>query len=287
MKDKLHGIAPITSWTDQTISTSPVDTHPYPKDEDVLQSLKRANLIPEYWDETNLPPPTAPVTITEDPFESLDSEPLMMGKKKKKRSPTDLSNYKLQAKLFDAVTKPYSINTALRNASLSPSASRRVSMALPGMPPAGGALPNVVPIHTTTKLAQTMQAIFSTEATAPWKILNANDLACLEFGVNEQEIKRGLSILEFFENSRKEWVEERLSGSVLSKSDVISLGEDSSSESTKAESGAQTPAKDEGKERVVLCGDVVSMRKIKEDRKSRKNSVEASLWVKEKVHCVP
>lgn len=285
MKDKLHGGAPVTPWSDQTLSTSSTDSYPLPKDEDVLQSLKRANLIPEYWDETSLPPPTAPITVTEDPFDSFETESLMMGKKKKKRSPTDLSNYKLQAKLFDAVTKPYSINNGLRSANFSPTASRRVSMALPGMPPAGGAVPpSVVPVHTTTKLAQTMQAIFSTGANAPWRILNANDLACLEFGVTEQEIKRGVSILEFFEPSRREWVKERLSGSVESKSDVISLGEDSSNESTRTESGGvEMPAKDEGNERVVLCGEVVSMRKIQEGGESKKSPVAASLWVKENV----
>ena len=145
-------------------------------------------------------------------------------------------------------------------------------------------IPGVVPNHTATRISPNMQAIFSTSSTAPWKILNANDLACLEFGVNEQEIKRGVSILDFFENGRREWVEERLTGSTLSKSDVISLGEDSSNDSTKAESGeGDVVAKEEWKERVVLCGEVVNMRKLKESGNSKRASVTASLWVKEKV----
>ena len=213
MKDKLHGGAPPTPWAEQALTASPVDIYTLSNDEDVLQSLRRANLIPDYWDETNLPPPTAPVAVVEDPFDALDGEPLTM--RRKKRTPTDLSGYKFQAKLFDVVTKPYSINVA-PSASMTPSFSpvdRRMSIHLINGQIPGGAAPGVVPVHTTTRLAPTMQAIFSTEATAPWKILNANDLACLEFAVGEQDIKRGVSILDCFEQGRREWVQERLEGS--------------------------------------------------------------------------
>jgi len=284
MKDKLHGGAPPTPWAEQALTASPVDLHTFSKDEDVLQSLKRANLIPEYWDETNLPPLTAPVAVIENPFDALEGEPLTM--RLKKRTPTDLSGYKFQAKLFDAVTKPYSINvppTVPITPSFSP-VDRRMSIHLINTQISASAAQGVVPVHTTTKLAPPMQAIFSTEAIAPWKILNANDLACLEFSVGEQDIKRGVSILDCFEQGRREWVQERLKGSSAIESASQEI------ESTKQEGSGEDDAikKDEGKERVVLCGEVVSMRKIKDDGTSNSSSMAASLWVKEKVfsHCV-
>jgi hypothetical protein len=292
MKDKLHGGAPTTPWTDTTLGSSPVDMHTLPKDEDVLQSLKRANLIPEYWDETNLPPPTAPITTVGNPFDSIESEPLTM-MHRKKRTPTDLSGYKMQAKLFDAVTKPYSINTSTTipaTPSFSPD-DRRMSLGFISSQIPGSAAPGVVPVHTTTRLAPTMQAIFLTENIAPWKILNANDLACLEFGLSEQDIKRGVSILECFDGGRREWVEGRLKGlQIASPSSVDDTKSFDSSETAAIENQAihqkEDPSqnKEETKERVVLCGEVVSMRKMKQNDRTKKSPMAASLWVKEKVY---
>jgi protein-serine/threonine kinase len=282
MKDKLHGFAPTTPWSDATLSTSPVDMNTISKDEDVLQSLKRAHLIPEYWDETTIPPPTAPPTVTENPFDTLDDQLTM--RSRKKRTPTDLSGYKMQAKLFDAVTKPYSIST-VGPSPITPSFSpvdRRMSTYRITSQMPGSAVPGVVPVHTTTRLAPTMQAIFSTEAVAPWKILNANDLACLEFGVGEAEVKRGVSILECFEKSRREWVEERLKGSTTNTMNDTISGDRSADDLTlNGYPSADDRPKEDGKERVVLCGEVVSMRKMKDDGGVK--SLAASLWVKEKV----
>jgi hypothetical protein len=275
MKDKLHGGAPTSPWTDQAISASPVDMHSLSKDQDVFQSLKRASLIPDYLDETNLPPPTAPIADGDDYFDLLEGEPLTI--RRNKRTPTDLSGYKLQAKLFDAVTKPYSLSippSIPMTPSLSP-VDRRVSMH------SGAAGPGVVPVHTTTKLAPTMQAIFSTEAVAPWKILNVNDLACLQFGVSEQDIKRSVSILECFENGKREWVQEKLKGNI--RADRASLGNSESTIQDGVIEDESTKVKDEAKERVILCGEVVSMRKMKDDEASKTSPMSASLWVKEKV----
>jgi len=283
MKDKLHGGAPTTPWAQEALSSSPIETHSLSKDEDVLQSLKRANLIPEYWDETNLPPPTAPLTIIDNPFDALDNEPLTI-RRGKKRTPTDLSGYKMQAKLFDAVTKPYSINvppSAAVTPAFSPVDSRRMSMHLINSQVSGGPEPGVVPVHSTARLAPKMQAIFSTEATAPWKILNANDLACLEFGVGEQDIKRGVSILECFEHGRREWVQDKLKG--ISTTDAASMDNSETTKNDVTADDETTKSKDEGKERVVLCGEVVSMKKMKDDQPARKTPMAASLWVKEKV----
>lgn len=277
MKDKLYGGAPTTPWTEQSLTGSPVDLRTFSQDEDLLQSLKRANLIPDYWDETNLPLPTAPLPVVDNPFDALEGEPLAM--RQKRRTPTDLSGYKFQAKLFDAVTKPYSINVPPA-APITPSFSpvdRRTSMHLINGQITGSATPGVIPVHTTTRLAPTMQAIFSTEATAPWKILNANDLACLEFSVGEQDIKRGVSILDCFEPGRREWVQERLKGSTT----IDSVSRET--ESTKGDvSEDDAIKKDEAKERVVLCGEIVSMRKMNNHGTSKSSSMAASLWVKEK-----
>lgn len=279
MKDKLHGGAPASPWTDQTLSTSPIDIHDLSRDKDVLQTLKSASLIPEYLNETNLLPATAPAADDgDDYFDFLEGEPLTI--RRNKRTPTDLSSYKLQAKLFDAVTKPYSLSIP-PSIPITPSFSpvdRRVSIhsQLPG---ATG--PGVVPVHTTTKLAPTMQAIFSTEDVEPWRILNANDLACLQFGVGEQDIKRGVSIIECFEHAKREWVQEKLKGN-MSASPAPSRNSMPTNQDTIAEDES-TKVKDEAKERVILCGEVVSMRKMKDDEASKTSPMSASLWVKEKV----
>lgn len=279
MKDKLHGVGPSPLWADPSLTASPVDVHP--KDQDVLQSLRRDHLIPEYWDETDLSPPTAPLSIVVDPFDSVDFEPLMMPRRKRSTQ-TDLSGYKLQAKIFDAFTKPYSLNSSVPlpvTPSLSP-IDRRLSMHLMTSQLPGGAVSGVVPVHATTRLAPTMQAIFSTEAIEPWKILNANDLACLGFGVGEQEIKRGVSILEFFEYSRREWLQERLKGNAATDASSLDNSETTKNEETVEE---EPRNRDEAKERVVLCGEVISMRKMRDENASKSSPMAASIWVKEKV----
>jgi len=279
MKDKLHGVGSITPWSDQNFTTSPVEAT-LSNDDDVLQTLKRANLIPDYWDETNLPLASAPIGVVENPFDNIETEPLTI--RRKKRTPTDVSGFKFQAKLFDAVTKPYSLNSPTPlppDPSMSP-IERKLSIALiSSQLPGAAAVPGVVPLHSTTRLAPTMQAIFSTEAQSPWKILNANDLVCLEFGISEQDIKRGVSILECFEHGRQEWIRERLNGT---SSDSGSSDEFESIRHDTLDEGNATP-KDEPKERVLLCGDVVTMRKMKTKERSKTATMAASLWVKEKV----
>jgi protein-serine/threonine kinase len=278
MKDKLHGVGSITPWADQDFTVSPVDTT-LSKDDDVLQTLKRANLIPDYWDETSLPLATAPIGIVENPFDNFETEPLTI--RRKKRTPTDVSGFKLQAKLFDAVTKPYSLNGPVPpDPSMSP-VGRRLSLALLSSQIAGPtSVPGVVPVHTTTRFAPTMQAIFSTAAESPWKILNANDLACLEFGISEQDIKRGVSILECFEAGRQEWIRERLQG--RTNSDAGASEETESTKHGTPDEDRQI-SKEEPKERVLLCGDVVTMRKVRTKDRNKTATMAASLWVKEKV----
>nr|GFD54384.1 hypothetical protein [Tanacetum cinerariifolium] len=53
------------------------------------------------------------------------------------------------------------------------------------------------------------QAIFTTEAKAPWTITAANDLACLVFGVGRAEVRK-LGIMEVIKEDRRGWLEEKL-----------------------------------------------------------------------------
>ena len=56
------------------------------------------------------------------------------------------------------------------------------------------------------------QAVFTTEASSPWTILAANDLACLIFGVTKAEVKK-LGMLEVVREDRRLWLEEKLQAS--------------------------------------------------------------------------
>jgi protein-serine/threonine kinase len=122
-----------------------------------------------------------------------------------KRTLTDISSLSLQAKLMEALARPYSTNSQTSSYSLlSPPA-------LPGTAPlaqnAGG--PS---LHShSSKWAPAAQAVFRTEAKSPWTILAANDLACLVFGVTRAEVRR-IGILEVVQEDRRSWLEEKLRG---------------------------------------------------------------------------
>ncbi|CAG8312897.1 unnamed protein product [Penicillium salamii] len=65
-------------------------------------------------------------------------------------------------------------------------------------------------LHThSSKWTPVSQAVFRTEAEAPWTILAANDLSCLIFGVLQSEVRR-LSILEVVQKEHREWLEAKL-----------------------------------------------------------------------------
>ncbi|KAL2000130.1 hypothetical protein VTN02DRAFT_3530 [Thermoascus thermophilus] len=61
----------------------------------------------------------------------------------------------------------------------------------------------------SSKWSPVAQAVFRTEANAPWTILAANDLACLVFGVTQAEVRK-LSILEVVQEERRQWLESKL-----------------------------------------------------------------------------
>ena len=167
---------------------------------------------------------------------------------------------------------------------------------------------------TSHRWAPAAQAIFTTEAKAPWTILAANDLACLVFGVTQGEIRK-LSMLEVVREDRRQWLKEKLDGpgsEALLRSSTVKPQRKSPSPSSMGLRGGITamllskpPARasskrsqtDDGygssldtynpkrggphhqpnKSRgVLLCGDVVPIQK----RNGATGS--ASLWVKEK-----
>lgn len=120
-----------------------------------------------------------------------------------RRTYTDLNSMSLQQKLIEALAQPYSAEES----SFSQSAVVTSSMASVPTTPAAGATPSV---HThSSKWSPTHQAVFRTQADAPWTILAANDLACLIFGVTRAEV-RSLSILGIIQEERRQWLEQRL-----------------------------------------------------------------------------
>lgn len=65
-------------------------------------------------------------------------------------------------------------------------------------------------LHThSSKWNPVSQAVFRTDAQAPWTILAANDLSCLVFGVTQAELRK-LSILEVVQKDRRQWLESKL-----------------------------------------------------------------------------
>ena len=121
-----------------------------------------------------------------------------------KRTYTDTVPLSLQTKLENVLAKPYMAKNDIEesgpyNTQL-PSYSRASSQ--PGLAATHG------PTH---RWAPAAQAIFTTEAKAPWTILAANDLACLVFGVTKSEVRK-LSVLEVVREDRRSWLEEKLEG---------------------------------------------------------------------------
>lgn len=116
-----------------------------------------------------------------------------------RRTYTDLNSVSLQQKLIDALAQPYSADdhSAPQN---------NLGAAMHGASTPGGS--SSVHSHSS-KWSPTHQAVFRTEADAPWTILAANDLACLIFGVTRAEV-RSLSILGIIQEERRHWLESRL-----------------------------------------------------------------------------
>ncbi|KAJ5919772.1 hypothetical protein N7454_009607 [Penicillium verhagenii] len=111
-----------------------------------------------------------------------------------KRTYTDLNSASLKSKLMETLAQPYS--------STDPFASLASSATGLGFP--------IPALHThSSKWTPVSQAVFRTEAQAPWTIFAANDLSCLVFGVTQSEVRR-LSILEVVQPEHRQWLEAKL-----------------------------------------------------------------------------
>ena len=226
-----------------------------------------------------------------------------------KRTYTDLSLLTLQTRLVEALARPYPANEGDHSAHpLSPTPIPAF-----GKPMNSNAhSPWVVHGHSNRQ-APPAQAIFTTETSAPWTILAANDLACLVIGVTKGELRK-LSILEVVRDYKRAWLEERLRRTDL---DETPQTRPSSNKSSRSNSGtksnlsmgtgvtAQLLSKPSSRELakqkakgesingskpsrassksayrnargVLLCGDVVPI------QKRNGATASASLWVKEK-----
>lgn len=120
-----------------------------------------------------------------------------------RRTYTDLSLLTLQTKLVEALARPYKASDHIHdNLLLSPTPNAGMNT--------GINTPSHVHGHNN-RLVPAAQAIFTTEASSPWTILAANDLACLVFGVTKAEVKK-LSMLEVVRVDRRAWLEGKLRG---------------------------------------------------------------------------
>ena len=241
-----------------------------------------------------------------DSSESQSSS-VLAARRAMKRTYTDTSSLSLQSKLMDALAKPYvSVDKGLDNRLLSPGIGPTL-----GKLGDGGKHKLSATYGHAHRWAPAAQAIFTTEAHAPWTILAANDLACLVFGVTMAEVRK-LGILEVVREDRRKWLEERLgspgseavakaksrrssptsSTSIAVKGGITAMllskpparianrraqTDDGSGSSLGQKNPKGNPNHPGNKSRgVLLCGDVIPIQK----RNGATGS--ASLWVKEK-----
>ncbi|KAI9846917.1 MAG: hypothetical protein M1838_001103 [Thelocarpon superellum] len=148
---------------------------------------------------------TSRTATSESQSTALTSPPLTRPSSLK-RTMTDTGPLSLQNKLMEALAQPYIAGEALevrptRKDPIIPRPSQS-GLARPGLHSAA--------VHGhPSRWAPAAQAIFTTEATAPWTILAANDLACLVFGVTKAEVRK-IGILEVVQEERRSWLEAKL-----------------------------------------------------------------------------
>ncbi|KAF2767665.1 Pkinase-domain-containing protein [Teratosphaeria nubilosa] len=283
-------------------SISPVNLEP-PKLEKLpspiqrtLSPIERVQL-PEGSTKSDTEALTLQWTITTDDMPGVT--PQNPQRSSLKRTYTDVAGYSLQRKLTDALAQPYHSDT--QSSALTPTHAPTISQPIT---PRGGSLAERAPHGHRHQQAQ---AIFTTEARAPWTITAANDLACLVFGVTRAEVRK-LGIMEVIKPERRKWLEDKLrnpdvgpttrakpegspngnglagmgngvTAKLLNKPPARQTYQ---SRRSKTENGVMLPPKrgpnhNSNKSRgVLLCGDVVPIQKMNGSTGS------ASLWVKEK-----
>lgn len=177
-----------------------------------------AQLSPDYpvpssqQDNPDIPIPLMPVVSSDariQPFtpilERQESSPTR--KSHMRRTFTEIAGYDLQERLTSALGKPYLAAKDIglhADALISPrypskeKPRRSMTINSAGAPHSHG-----------TRQTGAAQAIFTTEASAPWTITAANDLACLIFGVSKAEVRK-MGIMEVVRAERRKWLESKL-----------------------------------------------------------------------------
>lgn len=127
-----------------------------------------------------------------------------------KRTFTNLDDLAVQHKLTETLAQPYSVHEELPDTVVSPKSLPTAPSIIPPVASHPHAGPrSAAPHGHGSRWAPAAQAIFTTEANAPWTITAANDLACLVFGVTRAEVRK-LGILEVVKEERRRWLEEKL-----------------------------------------------------------------------------
>lgn len=223
-----------------------------------------------------------------------------------KRTFTDVAPLTIQSQLHDALAKPYLVGDQVQTNSVISPAS------IPSVPPSfhsvqGPLSAGPAPHGHGTRHVAAAQAIFTTEAQAPWTITSANDLACLVFGVTRAEVRK-LGILEVVREDRRSWLESKLKNpdvgskaqAALAPATNLKVGngltarllskppsrttaarkaktdDGSGSSYYNAKKTGKLNHESKGSRGVLLCGDVIPIQK----RNGATGA--ASLWVKEK-----
>lgn len=224
-----------------------------------------------------------------------------------KRTLTDVAPLTIQNQLHDALAQPYLIGEhGQANHVTSPASISNAPPSFNNVPGPHSAGP--APHGHGMRHTPAAQAIFTTEAHAPWTITAANDLACLVFGVTRAEVRK-LGILEVVREDRRRWLENKLKNpdvgsktthQPLSQTSTLKVGNGVTARLLSKPSSRVAPARkaktddgsgssyynakktgklnheSKGSRGVLLCGDVIPIQK----RNGATGA--ASLWVKEK-----
>lgn len=156
----------------------------------------------------NEQPPTARLSVSPPPLTDSLKSKAQQGSITRlglRRTYTDISPLSVQAKLIEALAKPYfardgEIENQLLAPTIIPSFGKSIN--------ASTATASSLHSHSH-RWAPAAQAIFTTESESPYTILAANDLACLVFGVTKAEVRK-LGIFEVVREDRREWLEQKL-----------------------------------------------------------------------------
>jgi protein-serine/threonine kinase len=261
----------------------------------------------DFNDDLVISPTNAKFNKPSEERELLQPEPKRIALK---RTYTDTSGLSMQHRLADALATPYHAADVTRRAeALTPShvpsvlQTSKSTTSLAGSASHGHG-------HGHGRQSAAAQAIFTTDASAPWTITAANDLACLVFGVTRAEVRK-MGIMEVIRPERRKWLENKLrqpdsdshiqnnkspnhspSNSALAKGNGVTAKllnkpparQTYQSRRSKTVNGIESasttgrpvPNPSQKSRGVLLCGDVVPIQKRNGDIGS------ASLWVKEK-----